>query len=75
MHTTGVRVCNADGCADVVTQCLAGPAVSEERASPALEQYKSLIRQQDARLTELTVQLDALLARDLALQVLSNCLQ
>ncbi|CAF4928261.1 unnamed protein product [Pieris macdunnoughi] len=47
------------------------PDPSEDRQSPAadnLEQYKSLIRQQDARLQELMQQLDGLMQQNYALQ-------
>ncbi|KAL0821445.1 hypothetical protein ABMA28_004918 [Loxostege sticticalis] len=50
-------------------------SLPESRASPSsgtLEQYKSLIRQQDARLQELTQQLDGLLRQNTQLQSALN---
>ncbi|CAK1586651.1 unnamed protein product [Parnassius mnemosyne] len=53
----------------------ASPEEAGERSSPggaALEQYKALIRQQDARLQELVAQLDALLQQNQSLQSALN---
>lgn len=67
-----VSVC----CAGVLAQALTakengveGGEPAEGAAAAGLDQYKSLIRQQDARLQELMLQLDLMLQQNHSLQV------